>query len=72
MKTLFERLTLDNRDIAIDKRSQLPSTWTPIVGQLVGLTSWTSLRLDHAMTLHFALLPGEFNLDNFIDLFDEN
>ena len=71
MKTLFERLSLENQNAILLKQVELPATWTPIYGVLVGTFAWSKITLEHAMSIYFELCKGEFNLDNYINLFEE-
>tara|TARA_B110000908_G_scaffold163862_1_gene211017 strand:+ start:3799 stop:4026 length:228 start_codon:yes stop_codon:yes gene_type:complete len=71
MKTLFQRLTLKQQDIILSKQTELPSTWTPIVGTLLGSFTWSKITLEQAMTIHFEIFAGGFDLDKFIWLFQE-
>ena len=72
MKTLFERLSLENQDAILLKQVELPNTWTPIVGTLLGSFTWGKITLEHAMTIYFTLCKYEFDLDKFINLFEED
>ena len=71
MRTLFERLSLENQDAILLKQVEHPATWTPIYGVLVGTFAWSKITLEHAMSIYFELCKGEFNLDNYINLFEE-
>tara|TARA_B110000879_G_scaffold70703_1_gene98736 strand:- start:129 stop:356 length:228 start_codon:yes stop_codon:yes gene_type:complete len=71
MRTLFERLSLENQDAILLKQVELPATWTPIYGVLVGTFAWSKITLEHAMSIYFELCKGEFNLDVFWFLFEE-
>mgnify|MGYP003632284219 CR=1 FL=1 len=72
MKTLFERLSLENQDAILLKQVEHSATWTPIYGKLVGTFTWSKLTLEEAMTIQFELFTGGFNLDTFINLFEED
>ena len=71
MKTLFQRLTVEQQEIILNKEIEYPATWTPIVGQLVGTFTWSKITLEHAMTIYYELCKGGFDLDNYINLFEE-
>ena len=77
MKTLFERLSLENQDAILLKQVELPATWTPIYGVLVGTFTWSKITLEHAMPIYFELCKGifktkgRFDLDKFVNLFNE-
>tara|TARA_R110000824_G_scaffold312007_1_gene499125 strand:+ start:632 stop:859 length:228 start_codon:yes stop_codon:yes gene_type:complete len=71
MKTLFQRLTLKQQDIILSKQNEMPATWTPVVGTLLGSFTWGKITLEQSMTIYFELLTGAFNLDKFINLFQE-
>ncbi len=71
MKTLFERLSLENQNAILLKQVELPATWTPIYGVLIGKFAWSKITLEHAMSIYFELCKGEFNLDVFWFLFEE-
>tara|TARA_R110002073_G_scaffold299712_1_gene466804 strand:- start:36 stop:254 length:219 start_codon:yes stop_codon:yes gene_type:complete len=71
MKTLFQRLTVEQQEIILNKEIEYPATWTPIVGQLVGTFTWSKITLEHAMTIYYELCQGGFDLDNYINLFEE-
>ena len=72
MKTLFQRLTVEQQEIILNKEIEYPATWTPIVGQLVGTFTWSKITLEHAMSIYFELCQGGFDLDNYINLFEED
>jgi hypothetical protein len=72
MKTLFQRLTVEQQEIILNKEIEYQATWTPIVGQLVGTFTWSKITLEHAMRIYFTLCKYEFNLDKFINLFEED
>ena len=71
MKTLFQRLTVEQQEIILNKEIEYKATWTPIVGQLVGTFTWSKITLEHAMTIYYELCKGGFDLDNYINLFEE-
>mgnify|MGYP003641276474 FL=1 len=71
MKTLFQRLTVEQQEIILNKEIEYPATWTPIVGQLVGTFTWSKITLEHAMPIYYELCQGGFDLDNYINLFEE-
>ena len=71
MKTLFERLSLENQNAILLKQVELPATWTPIYGVLIGKFAWSKITLEHAMTIYYELCQGGFDLDNYINLFEE-
>tara|TARA_R110000796_G_scaffold46316_1_gene111975 strand:+ start:72 stop:299 length:228 start_codon:yes stop_codon:yes gene_type:complete len=71
MKTLFERLSLENQDAILLKQVELPATWTPIYGVLVGTFTWSKITLEHAMPIYYELCKYEFDLDKFVNLFNE-
>ena len=71
MKTLFQRLTVEQQEIILNKEIEYQATWTPIVGALLGTFTWSKITLEHAMTIYFALCKGGFDLDNYINLFEE-
>jgi len=71
MKTLFQRLSEENQNAILLKQVELPATWTPIYGVLIGKFAWSKITLEHAMTIYFALCKGGFDLDNYINLFEE-
>ena len=72
MKTLYERLSVEQQDAILLKQLEYPSTWTPIVGQLVGTFTWGKITLEQAMTIYFELCTGGFDLDKYINLFEED
>ena len=72
MKTLFQRLTVEQQKIILNKEIEYPATWTPIVGQLVGTFTWSKITLEHAMTIYYEICQGGFDLDNYINLFEED
>ena len=72
MKTLFERLSLENQDAILLKQVEHPATWTPIYGVLVGTFAWSKITLEHAMSIYFELCKGGFDLDKFVKLFEED
>ena len=71
MRTLFERLSLENQDAILLKQVEHPATWTPIYCVLVGTFAWSKITLEHAISIYFELCKGEFNLDVFWFLFEE-
>ena len=71
MKTLFQRLTLENQKAILLKKDELSATWTPIYGALIGGFAWSKITLEHVLSIYFELCKGEFNLDNYINLFEE-
>tara|TARA_B110000858_G_scaffold4575_1_gene5284 strand:- start:115 stop:342 length:228 start_codon:yes stop_codon:yes gene_type:complete len=71
MKTLFERLSLENQDAILLKQVELPATWTPIYGVLVGTFTWSKITLEHAMPIYYELCEYMFDLDKFVKLFEE-
>ena len=72
MKTLFERLSLENQDAILLKQVELPATWTPIYGVLVGTFTWNKITLEEAIPIYFTLCKYEFDLDKFVKLFEED
>ena len=71
METLFKRLSLENQKAILLKKDELPATWIPIYGSLIGGFAWSKITLEHAMSIYFELCKGEFNLDVFWFLFEE-
>lgn len=71
METLFKRLSLENQKAILLKKDELPSTWIPIYGALIGGFSWSHLTIIQAMSIYFELCEGEFKLDVFWLLFEE-
>ena len=72
MKTLFERLSLENQKEILLKKDELSATWTPIYGALIGGFAWSKITLEHVLSIYFELCKGEFNLDVFVKLFEED
>ena len=71
MKTLFERLSLENKDAILLKQVEHPATWTPVVGALLGTFTWSKITLEQSMTIYFELCKSGFDLDKFVNLFNE-
>ena len=71
MRTLFERLSLENQNAILLKQVELPATWTPIYGVLVGTFTWSKITLEHAMPIYYELCEYMFDLDKFVKLFEE-
>ena len=66
MKTLYERLSDDNRAI-ID----LPDNYMR-KASLQGQFSWGTLTLSDAISIYHTLEKGSFEYDKFADLFTED
>ena len=66
MKTLYERLSDDNRAI-ID----LPDNYMR-KAYLQGQFAWGDLTLSDAMSIYYILAEGCFEYDKFTDLFCNN
>jgi len=71
MKTLFKRLSLENQKVILLKKDELPATWTPIYGSLIGGFAWGKLTIEQTMSIYFELFDGAFDLNKFVDLFQE-
>ena len=71
MKTLFQRLTVEQQEIILNKEIEYPATWTPVVGALLGTFTWSKITLGEAMTIYFELCKGGFDFDKFVNLFNE-
>ena len=71
MKTLFERLSLENQNAILLKQVELPATWTNI-----WCISWKIyLEQDNFRTrnvIYYELCKYEFDLDKFVKLFEED
>jgi len=66
MKTLYERLSDDNRAI-ID----LPDNYMR-KADLQGQFTWGTLTLSDAMSIYYILAEGSFDYNNFAELFCNN
>ena len=66
MKTLYERLSADNRAI-ID----LPDNYM-IKAYLQGQFTWGTLILSDATSIYYTLAEGSFDYNNFTELFCNN
>jgi len=66
MKTLYERLSDDNRAI-ID----LPENYVR-KADLQGQFTWGTLTLSDAMSIYYVFAEGSFDYSSFADLFCNN
>ena len=73
MKTLYERLSEENRQKIEDASKKWPTTMLILVTFLRQNYSWNLMRIDDAMSLHDAIEPSSvFDLSRFINFFDND
>ena len=72
MKTLYERLSEENRAKIEDEARTIPTTMVLLKYFLQTHYSWNLMCISDAMALHSALEPIKaFDLSTFIAFFDE-
>ncbi len=72
MKTLYERLSEENKAKIENEAKELPTSMLILVTFLRQNYAWNLMDISNAMALHSALEPSKgFNLSTFINFFDE-
>ena len=71
MKTLFERLSEESQAKLETEAILYPSTMIPIINQLNTTPYWAGLPIEACMRIHDVTCAGGFDLNEFINLFDE-
>lgn len=70
MKTLYERLSEESRTKIEDQSKEYPTTML-ILKQFLCLSyNWGLMEIHNAMALNSALTTKAFDLDTFINFFD--
>lgn len=70
MKTLYQRLSEENKDKLKNASKDFPTT-IMLLEQFMQLNySWSKMPIGDAMSLHNTLSPKAFDLSTFINFFD--
>jgi hypothetical protein len=71
MKTLYQKLSKENKTKLKETKKLYPATATNLINALKSEVAWTSLKMEHALYLLQETNSKRFDINPLTDLFDD-